>query len=83
MLAGMIGRQDLLIDLPRLGSKGLRQDLQLGNDIDERADAALELQEFVEHDHLFLLENTVTALEITSFITHDVFRFIEDPFDLI
>ena len=79
----MIGLEHLVVDPAGLGSEGLRLDLELGDDIDQRADAAFQLQEFVEDHHFSLLEDTIAALKITSFIAYDIPRFVQDPLDLI
>jgi len=79
----MIGFEHLVIDLPGLGGERIRLDPKLGDDIDQGADAAFQLQEFVEDYHLSLLEDTIAALKIASFIAYDVFRLVQDPLDLI
>ena len=47
----MMSFEDLVIDLSGLGRQGIRLDLKLGNNIDQGADAAFQLQEFVEDYH--------------------------------
>ena len=75
--------EDLVVYLAGLGRQCIRLDPELWDDIDEGADAALQLKEFVEDYHFLLLEDAIPALEIATFIADDIFRFIEDPLYLI
>ena len=79
----MIGRQDIVVDAAGLGCEAVGEDAQLRDDIDQRADAALQLQEFVEHHYFSLFEDTVAALKVTPFIAYDVTGLVQDAFDLI
>ena len=79
----MIGRQDIVIDAAGLGGEAVGEDPQLRDDVDQRADAAFQLQEFVEHHYFSLFEDTVAALKVTSFIAYDVTGLVQDAFDLI
>ena len=61
----------------------LRRDLQLRDNIDQGIDPAFQLQEFVQHHHLPLLQDTIAALEVASLIANDVFSLIQHPLDLV
>ena len=79
----MMRGQHLVVDLADLGAERPGKDPELRDDIDQRADAAFHLEEFIQHHHFSLFEDAVTALKITSFIAYDVFRLIEYPFELV
>lgn len=79
----MMRRKDFVVNPADLGAEHFGKDPQLGNDIDQGADPAFQLEEFVQHHYFFLFEDTVAALKITSFIPHEVFRLIEYPFQLV
>jgi hypothetical protein len=79
----MIGGQDVVVDAAGLGGEIVGEDRQLRHDIDQCADAALQLQEFVKHDYFSFFEDTVAALKVTTFIAYDVPGLVQDAFDLI
>src|ERR1700729_4485153 len=79
----MISREDVIVDATGLGREAVGKDCQLRNDIDQRADAALQLQEFVEHDYFSFFEDTVAALKVASFIAYDITGLVQDALDLI
>jgi len=83
IINGMVHLDDLVVYLFGLGGKGLWCDPQLGNDVDKGIDTPLQLEEFVEHYHLFLLKDTVSALEVASLIANDVLRLVQHSLDLI
>jgi hypothetical protein len=73
----------VVVNLFYFWTQHLGIDAQLGDDIDQCADATFQLEEFIQHHHLSLLQNTVAALKITSFVAYDVFGFIQYSLDLI
>ena len=79
----MSGGDYLIIDAANLRAQVLGRDPQLWDDIDECADATFELKEFVQYYHFSLFEDTIAALEVTALIAYDVFRLVQDTFDLI
>ena len=75
--------QHFVIGLASFGSEIAGDDPQLGNNIDESADAAFEGKEFVQNNHFLLFEDTIAALEIASLIAYDVFCLVQDALELI
>ena len=79
----MMHDEDLVVNFFDFGGQVLRCDLQLRDDIYQGIDTAFQLEEFIQYNYLFLLQDTIPALEVASFIANDVFSLIQHPLYLI
>jgi hypothetical protein len=77
------GRKHIFVYAADLRAERFGSYPELGNDVDERADAAFQREEFIQDHNFSLFKDAIAALKIPSFVAYDVSCFVKDPFNLI
>jgi hypothetical protein len=65
------------------GRKRFGINLKLGQQINQRIDAAFERQEFIKHHHLSFFQNTKATLKVAALEAYDVAGFFNQLFKFV
>jgi len=63
--------------------QGVEGNIELGKQVDKGIDPAFRLEELIDDNHFFFLQDAVAALEGASFIPDHIAGFFNDLFDLL